>query len=292
MDAHHPSAAPSGDGRAASARSSGDLTAAAEVVREVTGPDGTKVRWLDVGEGPAVVLIHAGLFGLSMWRPVVSRLSSRYRCAILGRRGYELTPLEMPYSLELECADVLSVLEAVAPPRFVVGYSSGALVALMAAALTPLDQLVLFEPPLPVDGPLLGDVLAEADACVAVGDVLQAVRLALVHGVGVDAARVDALCQDPQSSGLFRAHGAAWIREFHWIDGLGAADDAVPAVTGPTTVIVGSRTQPHHLRAARHLVEELPRARLVTLPDQGHMAATTAPSLLAEVIIGCLTDTG
>ena len=58
------------------------------------------------------------------------------------------------FSIEREYEDVASVVAAVEAPVTLFGHSYGALCVLGAARLDgAVDRLVLYEPPLPVDGP-------------------------------------------------------------------------------------------------------------------------------------------
>lgn len=50
--------------------------------------DGVPMRYIDVGEGPAVVLIHGYSSSLDIWRRVVPRLAKRHRVIAVDLKGF------------------------------------------------------------------------------------------------------------------------------------------------------------------------------------------------------------
>jgi len=76
------------------------------------------------GEGPDVLLLHAGVTDRRSWRPLVEHLGLGYRCTTYDRRGFgETTYVPEPHD---PVADALAVLDAVdAADAIVVGASNG-----------------------------------------------------------------------------------------------------------------------------------------------------------------------
>src|SRR3954453_13299320 len=70
-----------------------------------------KIAYDVTGEGPDVLLIHAGVNDRRSWRSVVERLSPRYRCLAFDMRGYGETVYEREEGWST-VADALAVLDA------------------------------------------------------------------------------------------------------------------------------------------------------------------------------------
>src|SRR5215813_3632794 len=100
-----------------------------------------------VGHGPRVVLLHGGVVaGELCWRPQLP-LADRFALEIVDRAGYGRSQQVSPGE-DLD-ADAPLVAEILADKAHLVGHSSGAVAAMMAAALRPqaVLSLTLCEPP-------------------------------------------------------------------------------------------------------------------------------------------------
>jgi pimeloyl-ACP methyl ester carboxylesterase len=117
-----------------------------------------KKRFLDVGEacvayyeegnGEPLLLLHGCPFSSYIWRKVVARLSSRYRCLapdLLGLGDTE-TQEGTDWSLRAQAAMVIGFLDALGIERaHVVGHDHGGAIAQLLASEHPerLDRLVI-----------------------------------------------------------------------------------------------------------------------------------------------------
>src|SRR5690606_30212744 len=113
--------------------------------------DGVKVDFLDVGSGPAVVLVHSASTGNWQWRRLIDDMSGRRRALAVNLYGYGATP---PWpegrrqSLDDQAGLVLAAAAETTGPIALVGHSFGGAIA-MKAALQLVDRLaalVLIEP--------------------------------------------------------------------------------------------------------------------------------------------------
>lgn len=110
--------------------------------------DGVDVHYLDEGDGPPVVLLHASFLNLRAWDPLAAALKSRYRVI---RFDTLMSGLTSPAPPGLESIDTnVRLLEGLADhlglQRFaLVGTSSGGIVAFRFAAAAPerVSRLVL-----------------------------------------------------------------------------------------------------------------------------------------------------
>ena len=97
--------------------------------------------WHEVhGDGPAVVLLHGAFAGASSWAaqaPVLARAG--YRVHVPERRGHAHTrDVEGPLSYGVMADDTVAYLDrVVGGPAHLVGWSDGAVVALLVASAAP-----------------------------------------------------------------------------------------------------------------------------------------------------------
>jgi len=180
------------------------------------------------------------------------------------------------------------VLDAVGPGAALLAHSYGALVALEAlvAGAEP-SAVVLYEPPLPVGGPVAGPAVEPFEELVAGGELDAALELALTGVVRMPAAAVARLRRGPLWSGMV-ALTPTWGREFRAIDGLPPSTDRYAAVRTRALCLVGGVTSPHQVAATTALTKVLPDVRTATLPGQGHFAHVAAPDLVAAEVRGFL----
>jgi pimeloyl-ACP methyl ester carboxylesterase len=160
--------------------------------------DGCRLVHLTEGEGPHVVFAHGGLGRGSAWLAVADLLCDRWTCHLLDQRAHGASDWGGGPDVGVAAADLLHAVRALGPVRAVVGHSYGALVALEAARLAAPGEvpcLIVYEPPLPVAGPIMDDgVLAALEAHVAVGDLDEALQLHLGSaGGGLSAAEIEGL---------------------------------------------------------------------------------------------------
>jgi 3-oxoadipate enol-lactonase len=110
-----------------------------------------RVAFERTGEGPAVVLIHAGIADRRMWEPQWTSLADAFALVRLDLRGFGDSPFS---GGETVChgADVVAVLDAAGIERAaLVGASLGGRIALEVAVAAPerVAALVLVDPGLP-----------------------------------------------------------------------------------------------------------------------------------------------
>jgi pimeloyl-ACP methyl ester carboxylesterase len=73
-----------------------------------------------LGDGPAVVLLHAFPLNSEMWRPVAERLAARYRVVLMDLRGHgNSSPGDGRATMEKHAADVARVCDAAGVSRAV-----------------------------------------------------------------------------------------------------------------------------------------------------------------------------
>jgi pimeloyl-ACP methyl ester carboxylesterase len=146
----------------------------------VRSADGTSLAYTRRGSGPAVILIdgalcHRGMGPNFELGGLLAELG--FTTYVYDRRGRGESAMTAPYAVAREVEDVAALLEAAGGSASLFGISSGAALALEAAAvLDGVSQVVCFEPPFVVDDAkpaLAADFVDRLDEHVAAGDVLR-----------------------------------------------------------------------------------------------------------------------
>lgn len=122
------------------------------MVATVTSADGTRLAYERLGAGPPVVLLGGMFCDRSTTQPLAELLADRFTVLNPDRRGRGDTVGVEPYAVAREVDDVAALVAAAGGSASVYGHSSGAGLALEAAAAgVPIDRLVLHEPPYGAD---------------------------------------------------------------------------------------------------------------------------------------------
>lgn len=121
--------------------------------------------------------------------------------AIYDRRGRGDSTDTKPYAVQREVEDIAAVIEAVRPggSAALLGFSSGAALALQAAVNAPVSAVVPFEPPyrLPDSPPLPPEYTTTLERLTAAGDNDGAFEFFQVKAVGLPQEMVDGMKGSP-----------------------------------------------------------------------------------------------
>ncbi len=111
--------------------------------------DGVRVRYIDRGAGPVVVLLHGFASSLDTWKPLLPKLTRNHRVVALDLKGFGWTDRpDGDYSPQAQAKLVLAVLAARKVDSFsVVGHSWGSSVALAVALAAPdrVERIALYD---------------------------------------------------------------------------------------------------------------------------------------------------
>ena len=129
------------------------LTALASHLGTATSSDGTSIAFERLGEGPVLVLVDGALCYRSFgpMTPLAELLAPDFTVYRYDRRGRGDSGDTAPYAVAREIEDLEAVIAETGDAAFVFGMSSGAVLALEAAASgLAISKLALYEPPLTV----------------------------------------------------------------------------------------------------------------------------------------------
>ena len=122
--------------------------------RRVRSADGTEIAFESRGDGPTLILVDPALQyrGFSRLSGLVEPLSAEFAVHTYDRRGRGESGDARPYSPEREVEDLAALIEAAGGEARLYGFSSGALLAIHAAAAgLPIERIALLEPPIQED---------------------------------------------------------------------------------------------------------------------------------------------
>lgn len=244
----------------------------------VRSEDGTAIGYLRAGAGPPLVMVHGSLAVAEAWSAVANLLADSFTCYLMDRRARGRSGDAPDYSIERECQDVAAVLRAAGPKPYLIGHSYGAVCALGAALETPIDKLILYEPPA---GIVFGREVEDYRQAIAAGDPEKALEIGMTKIVGVPQSQFEALRASPMLP-MFKALAPGWVREMEQIEKLGISLERYSAVESPVLMLLGTDTSDNLKNATAALTRVLKNARVAELPGQGHGALRTAPGLVAE----------
>lgn len=251
-------------------------------MRTLTAPDGTTLAYDATGAGAPTVLVGGATTDRTMWHAVVPLLAGTATVYAVDRRGRGDSGDRTGSTVDDEIGDVCAVVATAGPGTLLVGHSSGALLALRAAArCAGLRGVVAYEPPPPPPG---GPVADRLRALVDAGDPAAALALFMTGAVGLPADAVEVQRGTPGWAAALRlAHTTPYdaaIAE----QGLPVPEGA--AIDVPVTLLLGGASPRPMSDNVRRLAARLPTAGLRILDGQQHFAATAAPELLAGHLRG------
>jgi pimeloyl-ACP methyl ester carboxylesterase len=257
-------------------------------VLETTSADGTRIAYERVGSGPALVLVDGAMcardFGPA--RDVAAALKDRYTVYFYDRRGRGGSGNTMPYAPEREYEDLAAVIAATGEVPFVMGQSSGAALALRAAAIgVPMRALATYEAPYvglrPGKDGKPKDYLADLEQLIASGKRGQASGYFLVQMVGAPWFVPIMMRMMPKVWRHLQAIGPTIVYDAKVMWPFEAPAEELGAVAVPTLVLGGSKGGPEMLRAQEAVAAAVRGSEHGVLDGQTHQVS---PAVLAPVL--------
>jgi pimeloyl-ACP methyl ester carboxylesterase len=143
--------------------------------KRVTSKDGTTIGFRQLGQGPAIVLLHGGALASQHYTKLGAALADTFTVCIPDRRGRGLSgPYGPNYSITSEDEDLAAVV-AETDAQCVFGTADGGLFALHGSASIPaVRKVAVFEPVIFVGQPDLAAfkaMIGRGEALIAKGDV-------------------------------------------------------------------------------------------------------------------------
>jgi pimeloyl-ACP methyl ester carboxylesterase len=245
----------------------------------VTSADGTRIAVDRFGEGPPLIVVGGILCDRQRTHPLAEALGRYCSVINLDRRERGDSRDTAPYAIAREIEDLAAAIELAGGRVALHGHSSGAGLALNAAASgLPITHLVLHEPPYGDDDE--ASRRSARELAQGVVDALNAQRPAdaisgFMAAAGVPPEMVEAMVSDP--SILAMASTMRYDIEVMGELGEGGTlpEALVRAVTVPTLVIAGAASPDFFRNTASRIASQLPGTKYVVLEGQDHGADPT-----------------
>lgn len=252
---------------------------------------------LDSGSGRPVVLLHAFPLSASMWLHQRESLAGAgFRALTPDQRGFGGSPLgEDEPSLDEVADDVAAMLDArrVDGPVVVGGLSMGGYVAMAflrrhrerVAALVLADTKAGADPPDAVaNRERIAAEVAEAGSAKRLAEDLlpKLVGKTTLTSRALVLGRVRALAEAAPPAAVAWAQRAMAARPDSF--------ETLRAVDVPTLVVVGEEDELSPVGDAEAMAAAIPGARLVVLPEAGHLSAVETPEAFDAALLEFVRD--
>ncbi len=257
------------------------------------------IFYRDEGEGTPVLLLHGHTLDHRVFDDMMPHLlASGLRVLRPDLRGHGSSSMpEADYRFSDHAADMDAVLKAAGiDSASIVGFSLGGGIALEMALTRPktVERMVLIDPVMP-DRPFEPAFM---------NNIRQVAKAARTEGIR-------AAMEGPWAKSPLFAHSltkpdvreklAAIVREFPGAEYLAVRRDTpsrawtVPShlseISIPVLVIAGEKDMPGFQAFAQEAANGIPGARLVIIPDCGHLVPLEDPAGLAHLIVDHVMST-
>jgi len=268
-------------------------------------PPATKMEHLDVGsgqlsyvragtEGDPVILVHGGWDDHRLWDPLAASLGSSLQLLSYDRRGHGESSARVGERPVLDdTLDLAAVLEGTDHfPAHLVAQGYGGSLALRLALDRPelVRSVAVHEPPFWQTAPPGRGAAAAPPLSVEVARLVrlagesgaEAVARSYLEALGSPEERWDRWDADARARLLENA--GAWAREMADPESGGPGATDLSGLAVPALVTFGGRSPRLAAMTAEALGGVLANSTVVQLPEVGHWAPRTEPSLYAGVL--------
>ena len=225
---------------------------------------------------PPVVMVHGGFCGSWTFDDFRSPFEAAgYVCVTPDLRGHapgDRGGAVVGVSMNDFAKDIVGVIKAQAEPPVLIGHSMGGLVAMMAAARTPIRALILLAPTPPWG--VAGSSLEEAASALT----LHALGPFWLQSIDPDylAARLyslDRMDKDARKAAFARMKAesgrALWETLNWWLDPFMTTRVATDRIRAPALALVGQRDLIHPPATVRQTADRL-SAEFKVFPEMSH----------------------
>ena len=240
-------------------------------MQTLTSADGTPIAYAHAGTGPAVVFATGAFNDHTTCADLAALLARDHTVVTYDRRARGRSGDTAPYAIEREIEDIGAVIEAAGGTANLYGTSSGAALALDAAAEVPVTKLALWEPPYILDESNRPptDQVEQYHTMVAEGrrgDAVEYFMTRIVHlpPEFVAQARTEPWWASQEALAHTLAYDATIMGDYS------LPTETAGSVKAPTLVLAGGSDYPWMRETALALAEALPDGATRMLDGQGH----------------------
>lgn len=270
------------------------LSRGALLMETVVSKDGTTIAYDRAGDGPTLIMVPGATSAREVNGPPDPDLARSFTVISYDRRGRGDSGDTPPYALEREIEDIEALIDANGGSALLFGHSSGAVLALRAAAAgLPVTRLAVYEPPFIVNDARPGipdDYVDTLNTLLAEGKREEAVVYFSTVAVGIPEEFLDQMRQGPYWDHSVKvAHTIPYDAMVmgETMSGKPLSPEPWSSISIPTLVMTGGASFPWIHDSAAALMEHLPNAEYRQLEGQDHgVAEDVLNPILAEFFLG------
>lgn len=257
---------------------------------KVTSRDGTRIAFERAGNGHPIIFITGAFNDHTRCAELAQELEADHTVITYDRRARGESGDSKPYAIEREVEDLVALIAEAGGSAAVFGYSSGAVLALKAAADgAAITHLALYDTPFrlaesadatPTDLPTRLAHLVEQ------GRNGEAVTLFQTEGIGLPVDVVAQIRQSPMWPAL-EAMAQSTVYDATITTTFATPTAEMMAVNMPTLILTGIETWPHLRQVAGVLARHMPHATYRELPGgQNHDIPAAATATAVRELLG------
>lgn len=262
-------------------------------MKTVRSKDSTTIAFEKYGDGQPIILVGGGLNDRNSpaaGAPLAALLSAKFTVFTYDRRGRGASGDASPYAVEREIEDLEALIMEAGGSANVYGHSSGAILALEAAAKgLAIKKLALYEPPYNVDdnrprtsfAPHVNELLISGRR----GDALEFFMTKLVGIPAEVIAQIRNAPMWPYLEGL--AH--TLVYDLTIVGDGSLPGERIATVHAPALLIVGGKSPTRMRQAGEAVADAISNGQVRILEGQDH---DTAPEAVAPLLEEFFKDKG
>jgi 3-oxoadipate enol-lactonase len=260
----------------------------------IVAVNGAQIAYDVAGNGPAVLLLHAGIGDRRMWDDQVPAFAEHFTVVRFDARGFgETRKPDTPFA---PYEDAIGLLDHLGISRaHIVGVSMGSQTAIEATIAAP-ERVSALVAVAARTGTLVSSALRagweRVDELYEAGDIAGAVEYEL--RMWVDGPDRDPDAVDPEMRERVREMNAAL---FTRDDEAGEeipldppAAERLAEISAPTLIVYGDKDVMDARQAAGPLAAAILGAQLAVIPDAAHLPQMERPELFNEIVLGFLLE--
>jgi pimeloyl-ACP methyl ester carboxylesterase len=257
----------------------------------VTSSDGTRIAFDRLGQGPTVVVVSGMFCDRQTTQELSEQLSRHFTVINYDRRGRGESADTPPYSVAREIEDLDALIAEAGGKASVYGHSSGAGLALNAAAAgSPITRLVLHEPPYgsnDEESKREARELAEkVSAALAEERRADAIKF-FFEASGMPSEMIEGATGDPKMLAVAPTMPYDFEVMGDRTRGGTIPEDLVKPLNIPTLVLAGGASPDFFRNTAGRITELLPNGTYTLLEGQDHgVNATVVAPVVTEFLAG------
>jgi 3-oxoadipate enol-lactonase len=262
---------------------------------DIADINGAKIAYDITGEGPALVLIHAGIADRRMWDPQIPEFSQHYRVLRYDLRGYgQSTIPPQPYAHHDDLAGLLQHLEI--EQAHILGISMGGRVAIEFTLTYPDMVKSLIRVNSFAGETEHSEVLQNAWAEMEKAEEAEGLDavIELENRLWVDGPNRTPEAVPSEAREQVREMNTALFARIDEHDAAEEtpleppASDRLSEISVPTLIIVSTEDVPDVHAAAAIMESSIPGSRKVVIPNAAHMVSMERPEEFNRTVLDFL----